>query len=560
MSRTRRRRSADPAAARPGPRPGPIEALESRQLLTGQLPYISLYQPTVYPRIVQYAPATPTPLHPVQISSPAALDALNNAGKFIQGTDAQGDQYTIVVNGPGYAVVTDTNPSDGVLNSNIDTIQLVGTDPNRTTVVGQVTPSPRVVSSGVVTFQHLTDLSGVKSIVLDGFSLTTPPTVSAAASPGIYLAQGVGYLEFRDVQAPIDLAAGTMPVNIIIGDPSSPLKVQPVIHLQSIENTVFNSGVTTNPNVPQTVPTVNLIVNGQLRDLNIESATASPQTATSAAQAAFPVVGTTGRTAVRATAIGHLGVAGTARNFTVSRSATPFSGSFSGLSRLGSATFGGNADAVGLDVSRGRIGHLDFARGIGSPNGVVVSPADYGQPAATAGYPSFGLYGGLISAGSIGALGVGPSSTIRQTSQNPNLIQSTGNGTTHYFVRPGNALINTVVASAGSIGKTEIAGNLTNSEIKAGFDYPSYVQGLEGTRGVSTIGPYRQVGDLINSDVSASYRPANHQYGSTGSVAGPGKITGSTTGNPYINGQTTPLGNTGAGFFARVKRGRLPNA
>jgi hypothetical protein len=499
-------------------------------------------------------------LHPVQIASTAALNSLNNSGKFIQGTDTLGDQYTIVVNGPGYAVVTPTNPSEGVLDSNIDTIQLVGTDPNRTTVVGQVSPSPRVVSSGVVTFNHLTDLSGVKSIVLDGFSLAEPATVTSSASPAIYLAQGVGYLEFRDIQAPIDLAAGTPPIDIVIGDPSSPLKVAPTIHLQDIQNTVFNSATTVNPNgVPQTVPTVNLIVNGQIQDLNIEAAAASPQTFFD--QAAFPVVGTTGRTAIRATAINHLEVAGTARNTTVSRSATPFVGSFSGLSHLNSATFGGTADALGLDVSRGKIGHLYFARGLGSTNGIINSPADYGQSAATAGYPSFGLYGGLISAGSIGALGVGQSSTIRQTSQDPNLIQSTGNGTTHYFVRPGNALTSAVVASAGSIGKTQIAGNLQNSEIKAGFDYPSYVLGLNGTRGPSKIGPYRQVGDLVNSDVSATYRagPTKH-YGSPSSVAGPGKITGSTTGGAFVSGQTTPLGNTGAGFFARIKRGRLPSA
>jgi hypothetical protein len=422
------------------------------------------------------------------------------------------------------------------------------------------TPSPRVSSSGVVTFQHLTDLSGVKSIVLDGFSLVEPTTVSStsAASPAIYLAQGVGYLEFRDIQAPTDLATGTPPMDIVIGDPSSPLKVQPIIHLQDIQNTVFNSAVTTNPNgVPQTVPTVNLIVNGQIQDLSLEAATASP--ATFFNQADFPVVGTTGRTAVRATAINHLAVTGTARNFTVSRSATPFVGSFSGLAHLNSATFGGNADAVGLDVSRGKVGHVYFARGLGSTNGVVTSPADFGQPAATAGYPSFGLYGGLISAGSIKAIGFGAANTIRQTSQNPTRIQDTGNGTTHYFYRPGNALTSAVIASAGSIGKTEVAGNLQNSEIKAGFDYPSYVLGLEGTRGVSRIGPYRQVGDLVNSAVSASYRPGNHQYGSASSVAGPGTIVGSTTGGAFSNGQTTPLGNTGSGFFARVKHGRLPS-
>ena len=64
----------------------------------------------------------------------------------------------------------------------------------------------------------------------------------------------------------------------------------------------------------------------------------------------FNVVGTTGRTSLQALAIKHLNVVGKATNFTAQRATTPFGSSLSGLKYLRKATFGGNADAVALDV------------------------------------------------------------------------------------------------------------------------------------------------------------------------------------------------------------------
>jgi hypothetical protein len=74
-------------------------------------------------------------------------------------------------------------------------------------------------------------------------------------------------------------------------------------------------------------------------------------------------------------------------------------------------------------------------------------------------------------------------------------------------------------------------------------------------------------GNLIDSVVSASYRPGpDGFYGprspkdlTTDDVAGPGAIRGNLQqGTISLGGSQTVLGNLGAGFFARSKRGYLP--
>ena len=95
----------------------------------------------------------------------------------------------------------------------------------------------------------------------------------------------------------------------------------------------------------------------------------------------FPQVGTTGRTAVQATAVNTLTVHGSAKNFTVSRAPVPFSSEASGVGYLHKATFGGNADAVGLDVN-GKIGKLTFKTGLGNPAGVFTAKSSFIRPAA----------------------------------------------------------------------------------------------------------------------------------------------------------------------------------
>ncbi len=116
-----------------------------------------------------------------------------------------------------------------------------------------------------------------------------------------------------------------------------------------------------------TSPSVEFIINGVVRNFDIVAA--GQGAVPSGYQFQFPVVGTTGRTSVQATAIDNLTVHGSAKNFTVSRASTPFSSEASGINYLKKATFGGNADGVGLDV-KGKIGSLTFKRGLGNPNGV----------------------------------------------------------------------------------------------------------------------------------------------------------------------------------------------
>ena len=525
-----------------------VESLETRELLAA--PYGSgLYHPTI-------APGLPP--------NPGFVDRLIAEGKLVTGTDLQGDPWAVRVQGPGQVQVSTTVPNDGENLGDINTIQLVGTDPNLTTVTGQVEPSSQIVtpSSGTITFQRLVDLNGVKSIQLNGFNLVPSfgtPTGVAANDASIYLPGGVQSLSFHDIQAPFDLNSPVMPVTIVIGNPGTPLTVQPSIHIDSIFNTVFNSALASNPNgTPPLAPSVVIIVNGQLKNLDILSATAQP--IPSVSQSLFPVVGTTGRTSVNALGIHRLNVAGSARNFTVGRGNFPFERGFSGLRKLDSANFGGNADAVALDVTGGKIGRLTFQRGLGNPAGQTTSISQFGYPSAIAGYPSFGLLGGVVAAQQIGSLNVGEANVSLTIPSDRNRIQYPYLNTTNYIVRPGTALTSAVIASSGSIGATNIYGGSTTSEIKAGFDYPSYVAGLSGTRAASSIGPYYQNGNLVDSVVSATYRAGNHHYGSTKDVVGPGTIRGHFRGILAADGRTTPLGNTGVGFYARRKIGNLPSA
>jgi hypothetical protein len=534
-----------------------FEPLETRAMMSG----FFYYAPSnlAQTRVLLGTPSTSV-AHPIG-SRPASLSVTDNQGKILTGVDRQGNQWQLIVHGPGYAIVTDATPNDGSLDDDLDTIQLVGTDLNRTYVTGQVIASPSVITNGTVVFNRLISENGVKSIVLNGFTLaqTVPPVNGGLnnTNTGIYLPGGVGLLQFHDILAPIDLATDDQPINIVIGQPNSPLTFAPIIRLDSIFNTVFDSSQAVNANgTPVTSPTVNILVNGELRNLTMISSTAAPIPA--AFQFAFPTVGTTGRTAVRAVGVGNLKVAGTARNFTVSRGAIPFQNGFSGVTHLRSAQFGGTADAVGLDVN-GPIGSLRFAKGLGDPAGALTGATHYGLPDAQRGYPSFGLLGGLITATRIGRIVAAPTGVVLQTPQDPTLALLHP-GTTRFLTRPGWALTNVAITSDHSIGKTTIVGNQQSTEIKSGFNYASYAKGLEGTRAPSVINHYHQRGDLIDSVISATYRPTNGVYGAQGvtDVAGPGAIRGKFLGRLYTAGAQTALNQRGVGFFARRKSRDLP--
>lgn len=545
--------------------PESLESLESRLVLSSGLPsYLA-------PWIPSDLPVTNPVTHQREMFSTASLHPNNpnsqlytNEGKVVSGTDRAGDLWTITVHGPGKVIVTDTTPNDGVLDDDINTIQIVGSNPNTTYVTGEVRASATHLTTGTIPFNELLATSGVRSIELNGFTLTDQVSPAVDTPTGIFLLGGARVLSFNGILAQIDTSVTTTPYQIIEGTGSKALPFQPSIYVNNIQDIVFNSTATTVPTTPVTSPTVQFIINGTLQNFDIGAATQGPITA--GYQFEFPVVGTTGRTAVQAGAVNNLTVHGSAVNFTVSRGAAPFTSQASGVKYLHKATFGGTSDAVALDV-KGSIKRLEFERGLGNPSGVYTAYTSSGQalPATTygsaqgsTGYPAAGYLGGVVSARHIHKLVVGAANTITQTAQNPLFVQSREQGFPSYQTSPGYALSNAVIATSGSIDSASIDGSLQNSEIKTGFNYVAYTQGLEGTRSASHIGKLEIHGSLVNSDVSATVRPVNGHYSRKTIVKGNGSITGTVTGQALDTGGTTGLGNTGAGVFAKHLKGRLP--
>jgi hypothetical protein len=238
----------------------------------------------------------------------------------------------------------------------------------------------------------------------------------------------------------------------------------------------------------------------------------------------------------------------------------PFSSEASGLNHLGTARFGGNADAVGIDV-HGSIGKLTFKRGLGNPagvytakaaNGLLLPQTTYGTPPGSTGYPAAGLSGGTIRARNIKKLSVKPANVLARTPQNPEDVQLQRQGYPTYAISPGYSLTNVAVTTTGSIGQVNVLGTQLNSEIKTGFDYSAFLGGLQGTRSrASAIARLINKGDLVNSVASASFRPANNNYSHSTGTRGSGSITAQVTGQRVSTGGHTALGNTGAGLFAR---------
>jgi len=489
---------------------------------------------------------------------------LTNEGKIVSGIDRAGDKWTITVHGPGKVIVTDTTPNDGALDDDINTIQIVGTNPRTSYVTGNVIESNLVQTGGVLLFNELIATSGVKSIELNGFELSSAVTPAVTNQAGIFLYGGVQTLSFSGIDAQINTSVSTAPYQVVIGDATTPLKVQPSIYINNITNIVYDSATntTTIPSTPVTSPSVEFVINGVIRNFDIVSATQGAVPA--AYQFRFPIVGTTGRTAVQATAINTVDVKGSAKNLTLSRGLQPFQTDASGLKYLKKATFGGNADALGIDVN-GKIGRLTFKRGLGDPTGVNTKdpaasteqgdlPATYyGIPQGSTGYPANGYLGANIKAKHIHVLKVKPANVLVQTAQNPLFVQPQNQGSPLYVTSPGYSLSNVIVTTSGSIDNVNILGTQQYSEIKTGFDFASYVAGLEGTRAASQISNLQQSGDLINSDISATYRPSGNHYSHGSGVFGKGLIAGAYKGKNYVTGAegTTGLGNTGAGLFAR---------
>jgi hypothetical protein len=560
-----------------------LEALEGRQLLAmyganylSEVDLNGVNKHYVSSALAQDTRMTHRPAltsqHPIGTNF-RQLSFLDNDGKVLTGQDREGDQWQITVHGPGVIVVTDATPNDGVLGDDIDTIQIIGSDIDKTYVTGQVTASARVRTDGTVLFNRLIALDGVSHIQLNGFTLaqTVVPAANANpnAGPEIYLPSGVRFLSFHDVYANIDTALNTEPVEIVIGQPNSPLTVQPTLRIDSIYNTVYNSDAIAAPGQPQTTPTVSIEVNGHLRSLEMVSAT---QAAIEPAgyQYQYPQSSTTGRTAIRALGITNKARAvGSLRNTTFSRSEQPFTSSTSGMRRLGSLEVGGKTDGLGVDVGQGNIGRIRLLRGLGDPTGALTGGTYVGIPENEKGYAAYGLMGGLVVAQRVNALQAGPANTVLQTSQDPSNIQARRTNWTNFYSRPGRAMTNAAVVTDGSVGNVDIVGDLQSSEIKTGANYQALLQGLEPVRSPSQIRNIRVRGNLVDSVVSATYSPGpDRNYGTiiettsgntTDDEAGPGRIAGRLQhGGIYLGGSKTVLNNTGTGFYAARKAGYLP--
>ncbi len=570
-----RQRSRHSDGPRRRPVFSPLETLESRQLLaTGMAAtYLAPWLPTdqfvtnpiTHERELYQASESVNPNNP---NSPGLV----NEGKVVSGTDREGDRWTITVHGPGYVIVTDTTPNDGLLDDDINTIQLVGTSLKSTYVTGNVFASNEIPanfngsnpppSNGTIPFNQLTAISGVKSIELNGFDLTNQVTPPVTSTTGVFLYGGVGVLSFDAIVQQENTSVSTTPFQIVIGEASTPLRVKPSIYLNNITNLVYNSTAPNEPSTtPLTTPSVQFEINGVVRNFDIVSS--GPGAVPAGYQVYFPPVGTTGRTSVQATAIDNLKVAGSAKNVAISRSPVPFSSEDSGLKYLKKASFGGNADGVAIDV-KGKIGSLVFKRGLGNPNGVYTSKSSngllqpettYGTPSGSTGYPAAGDLGGQIRAQSIKKLVVKAANVYVQTPQDPDYGQLVAQGYPVYVSSTGVALTNAVITTSGSIGQASVNGTSLNTEIKTGFDLSSYLDGLEGTRELSEISALKNNGDLTSSIDSSTVRPTNHNYAKKTNVYGPGQINVSVTNTTLNNtGGTTGLGNTGTGIFARRKR------
>ena len=616
---TKRRRSSrpDPARFRLGSN---LEALESRQLLT-QSPYLNVNS---YPLTNFPAATNPGPVPPAQIShpigtDPAVLATYQNEGKVLTGEDRQGNRWQLTLTGPGQIIVTDTTPNDGSLDDDINTITLVGTSPTKSVLTGTVQQSFRnaattieLTNLGQVYFNSLVDLQGVKSIVLNGFVLTdtiTPPgsaTLSPAESAlnqttGIELLGGVSNLSFEGINGrfPTPNPANTTtvglpttmssdPIEIVIGNSTTPLTIHPNIRIDHIDNTVYdNTAFVPDPSTglispgaiptgPLTTPTITFLVNGATANFDVVSISQQPNLSTlfpdsnasvlaipaqyipsdtAALQYQFPIVGTTGRTAVQTTAVKHIKASAGVTNTTFSKSSQPFQSSLTGLDSVGTAQFGGPTDAVAIDA-RGNVGGVKFAKGAGSPTGLSKNPIYYGTPAASNGYPASGQVGVQVTTeGSIGQVVAAPSGQFLQTNQDPTKIQSGLNGTTVYVSQPGQAVTQSLISAGGSIGKVNIVGDLTNSEIKAGYNYSAAITGTDAVSGTTKVGPIKVRGNLVDSVVSSSVRPNDGIYGNGNDTFGNGTITGVRSGQIYkTSGGKTVLGNQGSGFYARTKK------
>ncbi|MBI1324223.1 hypothetical protein GC170_13715 [bacterium] len=518
------------------------------------------------------------PYHAAE-SGPKRLMYLDNSNRVLYGEDREGDQYVITVHGPGEVVVTDVTPNDGVLMDDIDTIQIVGSNPHTTYVTAQVTSSNRVLTDGMVRFQQLIAENGVNSIILNGFALAQTLPINednTVVQPGVgvFLPGGVQTLQIADVEAYNDVSGvyATNPVRIVVGDAASPLKKAPIIRVGTIYNTMYSSQADSVPNVPQSTPTVSFEVYGPTHAITTNAITR--QMPVAGLESNYPKPGAQGLTSIATTSIGQFQAIGGVNFTRIARNTGTNISPTTALDHAGLIHIGGTADALSVS-SNGPIRSLRLMRGLGDPSGTSTATQYYGTTAGQKGFPAYGYMGGQINAGAINRINIGAANTIMQVSNSPQFIQRT-QGVTNYFPRAGSAMTNAAITTSGSMGTKPvhtgsinhfgkkiqsnatgvlIRGDLAQSEIASGFDYNQYVTGVSPVTGPSVIRGLRMKGSLVDSVISASYAPdtTTQDFLQATDQVSPGAIHGGIYGPglAYDDGRGTALGRLGSGLFAR---------
>lgn len=524
------------------------------------------------------------PYQPAQ-GTQRQLMYLDNSNRVLYGQDREGDEWVITVHGPGEIVVTDVTPNDGVLMDDIDTIQIVGANPRTTYVTGQVTSSNRVLTDGMVRFQQLISQNGVNSIILNGFALAQTLPLNedrTVVQPGVgvYLPGGVQTLQFADIEAYNDVSGtyATNPVEIVVGDPASPLANAPIIRVGTIYNTMYDATVTGVSTIPQTEPTVLFQIYGPTHALTTNAITR--QMPVAGLESRFPKSGAQGLTTVATTRIGQFQSMGGVNYTRIAKENSTTISPVTALDRAGLIHIGGTADALSVS-SNGPIRSLRLMRGLGDPDGTSTATASYGTPPGAKGFPAYGYMGGQINAGAINRINIGAANTVMKVSNSPQFMQ-TMPGSTNYVPRAGSAMTNAAITTRGSMGTKPvhtgsinhfgkriqsdasgviINGDLNRSEIAAGFDYNQFVTGVSPLTGPSVVRGLRMRGSLVDSVISSSYAPdvATRDFLDPTDQVSPGSVEGRITdpGLAYDDGRGTVLGRLGSGVFARRRSAHL---
>ncbi len=397
---------------------------------------------------------------------------------------------------------------------------------------------------GTIPFNELIATTGVRSIELNGFVLTDQVSPAVDTPTGIFLFGGVRVLSFDGILAQIDSRPSRRPTRSSSASGNTPLKVQPSIYLNSIQDLVFNQTGTTIDHRRHRITDADRAVHRQrhapelrhhVRDAGARSRPAS----SSSSRSWEPPAGRPCRRRRSRTSTWP------ARRSTspCRTAAQPFSSESSGVSYLKKATFGGVADGVGLDVD-GPIGTLKFKRGPGQSQrrrhrrtnqpapGSSCRPRMYGYTEGSTGYPAAGDLGGVVSATSIHKLVVGPANYLHADGPESGVRPDARAGLPR--LPDDRRATPSAMRSSPPRGRStspSSTARCTTPRSRRASTTPPTSPACKGRGPASHIGQLDVNGSLVNSDISATFRPANNHYSRATGVGGPGSIKGTVTGS-----------------------------